>query len=82
MNPYIKEYAELVKDHEAKKGKRETVLALVKSMERSVTSELLWIRMLKLTFSLLILMQESMRTDTHVHTCSQRLSRIYIQMPR
>ena len=27
MNPYIKEYAELVKDYEAKKGKRETVLA-------------------------------------------------------
>ncbi len=26
MNPYIKEYAELVKAYEAKKGKRETSL--------------------------------------------------------
>ena len=34
MNPYIKEYAELVKDYEAKKGKRETVLALYEFSDR------------------------------------------------
>ena len=34
MNPYIKEYVELVKDYEAKKGKRETVLALYEFSDR------------------------------------------------
>lgn len=34
MNPYIKEYAELAKDYEAKKGKRETVLALYEFSDR------------------------------------------------
>lgn len=34
MNPYIKEYAELVKDYEAKNGKRETVLALYEFSDR------------------------------------------------
>ena len=29
-----------------------------------------------------ILTQESMRTDTHVHMCSQRQLKICIQMPR
>lgn len=34
MNPYIKEYAELAKNYEAKKGKRETVLALYEFSDR------------------------------------------------
>ena len=34
MNPYIKEYAELAKDYEAKKGKRETVLASYEFSDR------------------------------------------------
>ncbi len=34
MNPYVKEYAELIRDYEAKQGNRESVLALYEFSDR------------------------------------------------
>lgn len=34
MNPYVKEYAELIRDYEAKQGNRESVMALYEFSDR------------------------------------------------